>query len=347
MIAAHKYVTRQKLKEELHAKQIIDLSNSTLGHLLKHLGFKFKRDSGRRYIMEKPDIVSKRIKFLRQYTENLLSETPLDVVFIDETWIFQNGSDIRTWHDDNIKSVFNAKQSDGKRYIVLHAGTKDGFIDGADLVFSTKNKSADYHDNMNSTLFEKWLEEQLLPRLEKPSLLVIDNAKYHSRLSENVPNASTRKADIISWLQSKNINFMENALKPELLQIVKQYKAKLGYAVDELICTMGHQVLRLPPYHCIFNAIELIWAQSKTFFNKEIIGKDRKDENAVLDVWKEALQTITPENWSDCVSHTNNIIKDYWQKEHILDVQVKPLIIHVSDSGSDSESDISLSSDSD
>lgn len=61
---------------------------------------------------------------------------------------------------------------------------------------------------------------------------------------------------------------MENALKPELLQIVKQYKAKLGHAVDELICIMGHQVLRLSPYHCIFNPIELIWAQSKTFFNK-------------------------------------------------------------------------------
>lgn len=40
MIARHNYVTLYKLKEELRAKQIIDLSNPTLSSLLKQFGFK-------------------------------------------------------------------------------------------------------------------------------------------------------------------------------------------------------------------------------------------------------------------------------------------------------------------
>ena len=31
----------------------------------------------------------------------------------------------------------------------------------------------------------------------------------------------------------------------------------------------GHEVLRLPPYHCDLNAIELIWANEKNFVARE------------------------------------------------------------------------------
>ncbi|KAF5299159.1 hypothetical protein FQA39_LY02332 [Lamprigera yunnana] len=47
----------------------------------------------------------------------------------------------RSWQDDSIKSV-RKLQTEGKRYIVVHAGTKNGFVPNADLVFSTKKKTA-------------------------------------------------------------------------------------------------------------------------------------------------------------------------------------------------------------
>lgn len=87
-----------------------------------------------------------------------------------------------------------------------------------------------------------------------------------------------RRCPIYLNTKSKNITFPENAFKRELLLIVKKYKANLGYAADEMINNFGHQVLRLPPYYCIFNVIELIWAECKTFYNKKIM---EKDENAV------------------------------------------------------------------
>ena len=34
----------------------------------------------------------------------------------------------------------------------------------------------------------------------------------------------------------------------------------------------GHEILRLPPYHCELNAIELIWADEKNYVARENKG---------------------------------------------------------------------------
>ena len=84
------------------------------------------------------------------------------------------------------------------RYIVLHAGTSNGFIDEAALVFSSNTKNPDYHGEMNQQNFLKWF--QLLMNLEEPSLIIIDNASYHSTLANKCPNGSWKKAEIREWL---------------------------------------------------------------------------------------------------------------------------------------------------
>ena len=59
-------------------------------------------------------------------------------------------------------------------------------------------------------------------------------------------------------------------LKAELLQLVRQNKNKYDkYAVDELAKADNKTILRLPPYHCELNPIELIRAQVKNFVAKE------------------------------------------------------------------------------
>lgn len=68
----------------------------------------------------------------------------------------------------------------GKRYVVVHAGGKDGFVEGALLVFSSKEQDGDYHKTFNGPIFENWLTNQLLPSLPSPSVVVLDNASYHS-----------------------------------------------------------------------------------------------------------------------------------------------------------------------
>ena len=141
-------------------------------------------------------------------------------------------------------------------------------MDGGFDVFEF-NKNRYYHEDMNSERFEKWFID-VLPRLEDNCVIIMDNAPYHSRKAEKIPNNSWKKQTIIDWLLSKNIAFEDTLLKTELLQLVRQNKNEYDkYAVDELAKADNKSILRLPPYHCELNPIKLIWAQVKNFIAKE------------------------------------------------------------------------------
>ena len=81
--------------------------------------------------------------------------------------------------------------------IVLHAGNREeGLIDRCDLVFLAKAKDGDYHQEMNGPIFQNWFENQLMPALKSPSVIVLDNSSYHNIKTEEtvVPNFNQRKA---------------------------------------------------------------------------------------------------------------------------------------------------------
>jgi transposase len=59
-----------------------------------------------------------------------------------------------------------------------------------------------------------------------------------------------------------DFGFMDMNKKDTLLNICRNNYTEKKYAVDEIIEQAGHEVLRLPPYHCIFNAIEMVWSQA-------------------------------------------------------------------------------------
>lgn len=334
-----KHVTLKLLNQELQEGHIL-LSNSSLGKVLHDIGFKFKRESNRRALTEKTSIATTRLHFLRQYLTN--KECGLrEVVFLDETWIYSKGSARKSWQDENVKSVRKPEGYDGKRFIVLHAGSRRGFITGSSLLFASKSQKEDYHGEMNGEMFAKWVKDQLINNLEEPSLIVMDNAPYHSMLIEKQPTSAWTKGSIISFLTENNIPFDKNLFKSELLVIAKRNTKPKRYVIDELLRHHGHEVLRLPPYHCEFNAIEMIWAHSKQYYDKHI-GRDGYGDKQVLDMWNEALQQCSENVWQNCVSHTENVIQKWYEREKMLDVKIDELIINIGkDSSSESdESDI-------
>lgn len=332
-------VTLKLLQKELGNREILHISLPSLSKLLKTTKFKFKIECNRRYLCEQPNIIFKRVNFLRKYIDHLnngLRET----VFLDETWIFLNGNNRRAWQDESVKSVRKVRGSGGKRFIVLHAGTRKGFVPGASLIFSSTSHSIDYHDSMDSETFEKWVEKQLIPNLEQPSLIVMDNASYHSRSIIKNPTCSWKKDEIKEWLRQHDIAFPPTSLKVELLAIADSHRIKKEFVVDEMLREHGHEVLRLPPYHCQFNAIELIWSNCKRYYDRNIdICGGRSDEK-VIDMWDRALQQCTSENWSECIRHTEDLIGSWWEREKILDnSEVQPLIITDINESSSSEFD--------
>lgn len=298
----------------LEHRNILQTSSTSLRRLLHLLGFKFTKENNRRALMEKNDVAALRFSFLRKYQAILSCHLQRDIVFLDETWIFSKGSQTKSWQDDNIQSVRKPEGYDGKRFIVVHAGTRNGFIPNASLLFSSKSATSDYHGEMNSDLFKNWIETQLIPNLEEPSIILMDNAPYHSVLREKSPNQSWSKGSIITWLNNNKIPYDNLMNKSELLEITKKNKKEKVYVIDELLREHGHEVLRIPPYHCDFNAIELIWAHAKGYYNTHI-GRDGYGDTQVLNMWQESLNTCTPDIWQNCVDHTEKLIKEWYERE--------------------------------
>ena len=88
----------------------------------------------------------------------------------------------------------------------------------------------------------------------------MDNASYHSsKIEECTPKWDWRKADLITWLDANEVSYDKDANKKVLWKIAREKSLdQPRYKVDEIIRAHGHEVLRLPPYHCELNAIERI-----------------------------------------------------------------------------------------
>ncbi|XP_050301777.1 uncharacterized protein LOC126739974 [Anthonomus grandis grandis] len=145
MYARKEYVIlatiREKFREEI---EYFEFSIDSLRRWINSIGFKWKKSNNRKYLMDLPNIVHKRINFLREYIKNRnVGPEGFTPVFIDETWIFSKGSFRSSWQDDT-KHTDSRKNSECHRYIVVHAGTKDGFIKGANLIFKSGLKTGDY-----------------------------------------------------------------------------------------------------------------------------------------------------------------------------------------------------------
>ncbi|KAK4328629.1 hypothetical protein Pmani_000938 [Petrolisthes manimaculis] len=165
---------------------------TSLQKLFHKIGFHFKvTDSGRHILMERDDIVAARCKYLRVLNETRNSTNPPSEVYLDETWVNQNESVKKCWTTSEGKVGPKLKSGKGARFIILHAGGANGFVPGGWLLFKSKNgNKGDYHDSMNSERFHEWFQNQLLPGIPPGSLIIMNNAPYHSKILNKAPNMS-------------------------------------------------------------------------------------------------------------------------------------------------------------
>lgn len=209
-----------------------------------------------------------RNRFLREISQ--VKQSSHNIVYLDETWVNQNYTVGKCWTDNSSPHATGVRQPTGRgsRLIIVHAETKNGFVKNAELVFQAKN-DCDYHNQMNSKVFEDWFRNQLLPNISPNSVIVMDNASYHSVKLEKNPTASWKTADLRDWLMKKGVQPDGNMFKAELYELAKKLDITTTYAIDKIAEEAGHRVVRLPPYHCQYNPIELIWAQVKTHIAKK------------------------------------------------------------------------------
>lgn len=97
---------------------------------------------------------------------------------------------------------------------------------------------------------------------------------------------------------------------------------------------MGHEVIRLPPYHCQYNPIELIWAQVKN----QVASKNKTFK--MVDIEKlthEALNSVTIHDWEKCVRHTKELQDQDIEKKMLRDSVLEPIILNLLPDDSDWE----------
>ena len=232
--------------------------------MLNYKNARYCKTDNRTAIMESARLVEMRYVFLMKI--RALRESGYDIVYTDETWYDTHDDAKKGWSDKTKKCSLNNPVSRGKRIIICHAGSRHGFVKNALLLCGKKFKDAyaDYHDNMDSDVFETWFRHQLLPNLHAKSVIVIDNASYHSRQLVKIPTMATKKDGMVTFMTTHNIVIPEPLpTKPVLLGCIKAANIQKVYAVDDMAKRAGHVVLRLPPYHCIFNAIEQVWSEVK------------------------------------------------------------------------------------
>ena len=85
--------------------------------------------------------------------------------------------------DDADGGGFKHSTRKGPRVVIVHAGGVAGWVSKTELIFRAKHNSGDYYSEMNSDHFLEWFEHQLCPHIPMGSLIVMDNASYHNKLT--------------------------------------------------------------------------------------------------------------------------------------------------------------------
>lgn len=91
----------------------------------------------------------------------------------------------------------------------------------------------------------------------------MDNAKYHRRLVEKFSTMDMRKDDVISYMTKYRTVLKTTPVKPVFSQKIRVANSPKKYVFDEMDQDAGYSVIRLPPYHSVFNPVEMVCSQLK------------------------------------------------------------------------------------
>ncbi|KAL0868225.1 hypothetical protein ABMA27_007760 [Loxostege sticticalis] len=217
-----------------------DGSREHLRRLLLNMGFSFKKcKTNRHALIEKSNIAHKRACYLHEIMKNrdLPEELQKDIIYLDESYIHSSYKVKKCWQSIETAGILT-DISKGKRWILIHAGSEKGFVPNALVVFSGVNKQEDYHSEMNQKNFTKWVTEKLIPNITEPSIIVMDNAPYHSVIKNKAPTSANRET---LAFDSITVQDWKNACE-HIKKIEKEYYDRgrtLYDDIDQLVIQLG------------------------------------------------------------------------------------------------------------
>jgi len=177
--------------------------------------------------------------------------------------------------------------------------------------------------------------------------VIMDNASYHG--AKTTPNKSARKQVIYDYIKSQidlkritlTLKPIEKMRKPELESMLDQVithpsMAKHIYELDEIASENGHEILRLPPYHCHFNPIEFHWKDVKHNIQKQnTLQKLDTIKRLAEKELQEFNKAISKKHWD----HIINLRDKAWKDDGFYDTVAATSRIVITNSDTDDEDD--------
>ena len=252
-------------------------------------------------------------QFLREFFANraLPPGEWLREVYLDESYIHEhyNRMNDSIWDPNDDQDIQLGKDKHkGRRYSFLCAiqgpnpasiddtlpSNKARLVPGSIFAFcpnNTKDHKGDYHKVFNGNNFLTWWSEQLLPNLQEPSIIILDNAPYHLVCGNDVPNAhKMKKQERVEYLLSKNqvvdLSMTAIELKDQVRKYIKEM-VPVEVVKRARESPLQHKVLFTPPHHSDFQPIELAWARVKGN-----IGRQHTADTTLQDTYKRLLNEL-------------------------------------------------------
>ena len=232
-------ITTKTLRQDFKTRFLIDVSRFVMTSILRRtLGADYGRCVASKigFNRDDPEATRLRHEFLHRTVHmiRLEEEGKAVNVWFDESYIHTSHVATNSW---SLPEHQYAKPTKGRRLIILHALTKNGWVvtrdaDGkpivltphqnadlkrpyltAEMLFAAKSSQGDYHDNMDSDTYLAWLEFRLFPTLRKlyPGkrfFLWLDNAKYH-KARRGHPSVSEKWKGITSMTKPQLAALLE------------------------------------------------------------------------------------------------------------------------------------------
>lgn len=311
-------VSIDRVLKFLKSEHKVEIPKTTFWRALDRWGFTHGEGRRRDSLKEQDRVITARRNYLRAKLSNRNPDGSLKCpeVYLDETYINKNHSCRFTWYLDEDGPLVNKPSGVGPRLILVHAITKDGWVEGAELVFEAKKRTGDYHGQMNWDNFSKWFESQLLENIAPQSIIVCDNAKYHNVFADNsFPTRSSKKDELKRWLDRNGYPWREDMLKAELFELCQRLAPTPEFRLDKIAAKQGMTILRTPPYHPELQPIETCWAVVKNYMANNCDYTMRGLRNRL----PEAFLKVTPQTCKDIIAKVAKQEDKYWSEDEKLD----------------------------
>uniref|UniRef100_A0A1I7UWU8 39S ribosomal protein L52, mitochondrial n=1 Tax=Caenorhabditis tropicalis TaxID=1561998 RepID=A0A1I7UWU8_9PELO len=285
--------TLHSLLIDLKEKFSFPFKKSTLHKILQAMNIVHKIKTYNPMASARYDLIGWRARYLKEIAK--MRESGVFITYFDETWIFHGMTKRKGWVTKHKSAYeiarmgslknpvpgFRAASDKGIRAIVLAVLTESSILPGSIEVITSKRPASeqllDYHKTMDSDAYKKYME-LIIPLVAaaaptgRQAVLVIDNCPIHNKPLLKIPTKSSSKSVLAQFLNAQGIAYDLSLTRDALWKEAEIYINANGgktvmtkYEVDEMAKQFGVKILRLPPYHCCLNLIELIWSQLKTY----------------------------------------------------------------------------------